>query len=191
MQRNPQIAVPDSNMEILDMMPRADIIEDQSYRKAIPKTLKIYQYYRPFSDKMDKFPSAMRFSSAITRDALVTTKAREEKYHRDELLDAQHITQKSMRDTLTETKWSALMTNQTKGLVETKALQKAKEASRKLFRKPLISDMLVSRSTSVKKGKDKRTVDRLFGGIPLTIPEGTPMIHLLSTLDEEQLYKLN
>ena len=48
------------------MMPRADIIEDQSYRKAIPKTLKIYKYYRPFSDKMDKFPSAIRFFSAIT-----------------------------------------------------------------------------------------------------------------------------
>ena len=39
--------------------------------------------------------------------------------------------------------------------------------------------------------KNKRTVDRLFGGMPLTIPEGTPMIHLLSTLDEEQLYNLN
>ena len=97
-----------------------------------------------------------------------------------------------MRETLSDTKWSTIMTNQTKGRVETKALKKAKEDSRKFFKKPLISDMLVSRSTQVKKSlKNKRTVDRLFGGMPLTIPEGTPMIHLLSTLDEEQLYNLN
>ena len=90
-----------------------------------------------------------------------------------------------MRDTLNETKWSALMTTQTKGKVETKALKNAKEASRKLFQKPLISDMLVSRSISVNKMKNKSKVEKLFGGIPQMIPEGTPMIHLLSTLNEQ------
>ena len=56
----------------------------------------------------------------------------------------------------------------------------------------MLSDMLVSRSTSVVKGvNDSKTKNRLFGGLPVKIPEGTPLIELLDLLDEEQLYKLN
>ena len=73
MQCNAQVAVPDPNMEILDMMPRADIIEDQCYRKSIPKSIKMYKYKQRFGDKLDKLPTSMMFCNAVTRDALITT----------------------------------------------------------------------------------------------------------------------
>ena len=79
-----------------------------------------------------------------------------------------------------------------KAHVETRALEQAKAATQRLFQKPLISDVMVSRSTSVKKSSNTRqTKERLFGGIESAIPEGTPLIQLLGVLDEEQLYKLN
>ena len=109
----------------------------------------------------------MQFCNAVTRDALIMTKAREEKYHKAELLEAEKINRTSMRQTLNATKFSQLITHKTKGQIETKAMNIAKESSRKLFSKPLVSDMLVSRSTSVKKStKNRSTRDRLFGGIP-------------------------
>ena len=35
------------------------------------------------------------------------------------------------------------------------------------------------------------TMQKLFGGIPLTFPEGTPLIQMLDLLNEQQLYRLN
>ena len=61
-----------------------------------------------------------------------------------------------------------------------------------MFKKPLISKMMVSKSTTVGKSTiNTQTKNRLFGGIPQSFPEGTPMIQLLDLLNEQQLYELN
>ena len=52
--------------------------------------------------------------------------------------------------------------------------------------------MMVSKSTTVGKSTiNKQAINRLFGGIPQTFPEGTPLIQLLDLLNEQQLYELN
>ena len=60
---HPQITVPDENMEILDMMPRMDIIEDQSYRRMIPKSIKMFRLRRNFSEYLDKLPNLTKFTN--------------------------------------------------------------------------------------------------------------------------------
>jgi len=80
--------VPDPNLEILDMMPRADIIEDQVYRRAIPKSIKMYKLRRNFSEALDHLPDLTKFCNGVTRAALQATKEREEKYHREEIREA-------------------------------------------------------------------------------------------------------
>ena len=118
------------------------------------------------------------------------TKEREEKFHHKEIIDANKTMRESMRDTLNMTKQIGFV--KAKGDIETAALRKAKNSTRQIFTKPMISDMIVSRSTSVCKSTiNKQTKDRLFGGIPLYYPEGTPLIQLLELLSEEQLYRLN
>jgi len=52
--------------------------------------------------------------------------------------------------------------------------------------------MIESRSTKVPKSTiNQQTKQRLFGGIPPTYPDGSPLLLLLDALDEKQLYLLN
>lgn len=64
-------------MPILDMIPRADIVEDQSYSKTIPKSVKMFKFRRPLSDVLDSLPTSTKFCNAVTKDALFLTKERE------------------------------------------------------------------------------------------------------------------
>lgn len=49
----------------------------------------------------------------------------------------------------------------------------------------MVIDSQISKSTRVNKGAmNSNTRERVLGGIPLTIPEGTPLIQLLKFLSE-------
>ena len=68
---DPILAVPDRKLEILDMMPRVDIIEDQFFRKSIPKSTKLYKFRRNFNSEAEGSDpaSSTKFMTAIVRDA--------------------------------------------------------------------------------------------------------------------------
>ena len=66
--------IPNPELEILDMLPRTDIIEDQVYRKAIPKqTLaKVKSFRQLYSEKLDTMPSKNKFFTEIAKDNIKT-----------------------------------------------------------------------------------------------------------------------
>lgn len=68
-QKDPLVMVPDDSMQILDMMPRLDIIEDQFFRKSIPKSTKLFKLKKNFSDVNDNTPLT-KFMSAIIKENL-------------------------------------------------------------------------------------------------------------------------
>ena len=80
----------------------------------------MYKFRRHFSEYLDKLPTSTKFCNAITRAALETTKEREEKYHREELQEANRAIDDSMRETLSLTKFSTFF--KTKGAIENQAL---------------------------------------------------------------------
>ena len=126
-------------------MPRLDIIEDQAYRRTIPKTIKMYRYQSNFVDLGSKLPSLAAFTSACTQAALRQTITREKKYHWRELAEADKVVHESMKSTLKKTKNIDIA--RVKSDIESKALMKAREESSHLFNKPLVSNMIKSRST--------------------------------------------
>ena len=79
-QRNPLIAVPDERVQILDMVPRLDIIEDQFFRKSIPKSTRMYKFRKNFSDASDNISSGINFMKAIVKDGLHEARERDVKY---------------------------------------------------------------------------------------------------------------
>ena len=58
-------------------------------------------------------------------------------------------------------------------------------------RKPIVLNLRESKSTAQPRVKGKKSKKDLFGFEKLTIPIGTPSIHLLEFLDEHQLFEVN
>ena len=72
MNKNPVLVMPDHNVRHLDMMPRVNILEDIQFRKAIPKSFKLFEKLAPFSEKLGRIPDGKHFMSAISKDMLKT-----------------------------------------------------------------------------------------------------------------------
>ena len=83
----------------------------------------MFKFRSNFSDLLDKLPNSTKFLNAVTRDALKTTKEREQKFHLDDLREVKKNMLTSMRDTLKTTKAISVAT--TKGHIENKAMIKA------------------------------------------------------------------
>lgn len=146
--RDPLVTIPDENLQILDMMPRLDIIEDQFFRKSIPKSTKLFKLRKNFSDMNDKKTNSTSFMNNVIKDNLNASKDRELRF----LMRSNNNADRDL--TLLETR--------------------------------------TSKSTKVSKSMMNSWVrEKIFGGIPSHMPEGTPLIQLLKLLNEDQLYQLN
>ena len=85
MSKNPVLVLPNENVQSLDMQPRINIIEDLQFRKAIPKSLKLFDKMAPFSEKLGRIRDNKKFMSAISKDMMRTVIAREsQQYANDE-----------------------------------------------------------------------------------------------------------
>ena len=64
------MTVPDAKVQILDMIPRVEIIEDLFFRKSIPKSTKLFKFRKNFTD-MDQScvgVNSAKFMKAVVRD---------------------------------------------------------------------------------------------------------------------------
>lgn len=64
------------------MIPKVDIIEDQMFRKVLPKSIKYFKYRQPFSEKIDQAKSHLKYFKEITKDKLRVQKDLERKYRK-------------------------------------------------------------------------------------------------------------
>lgn len=77
MNKNPVLVMPSKDVASLDMMPRVNIIEDMQFRKALPKTFKLYDKCAPFSEKLGKIKDSKKFMNKISQDMLSTVMTRD------------------------------------------------------------------------------------------------------------------
>ena len=146
--KDPLVTIPDEKLQILDMMPRLDIIEDQFFRKSIPKSTKRFKLRKNFSDMNDKKTTSTNFMNNVIKENLNAAKERDIKF--------------CMR------------------------------SNNIIDRNPSLLETETSKSTKVSKSTMNSWVrEKIFGGIPPYMPEGTPLIQLLRLLSEDQLYSLN
>ena len=83
MSDNPVLVMPTAAMESLDMMPRVNVLEDIQFRKAIPKSFKLFKKMAPFSERLGNIKDYKQFMGAISKDMLRTVILREKKFYRD------------------------------------------------------------------------------------------------------------
>ena len=65
------------------MFPRLDIIEDQFFRKSIPKSTRLYKFRKNFISDMsskNEVPSGIKFMKAVIKDGLYEARERDVKY---------------------------------------------------------------------------------------------------------------
>ena len=64
------------------MFPRLDIIEDQFFRKSIPKSTRLYKFRKNFSDTNEKPQqnSSIKFMKGLVKDGLHEARERDVKY---------------------------------------------------------------------------------------------------------------
>ena len=84
MVNNPVLVMPTVAMESLDMMPRVNVLEDIQFRKAIPKSFKLFKKMAPFSERLGNIKDYKKFMGAISKDMLRTVVNREKKFYRDQ-----------------------------------------------------------------------------------------------------------
>ena len=73
-EKDPLVTIPDQRIEILDMVPKLDIIEDQTFRKSIPKSTKLYKFSRNFDDKTKVSKnSSLKFMRVVVKNAHLET----------------------------------------------------------------------------------------------------------------------
>lgn len=106
---NMQVTLPDPELEILDMMPRLDIIEDQNYRRTLPKSVKAISLNKNFSEMLDYLPSSTKFCSKLTKGALNATIEREKRQYKKELQQANKIVSENMERAISQTKNFSLL----------------------------------------------------------------------------------
>ena len=51
---NPVVVTANQNVKVLDMLPKVNILEDCQFRKALPKSFKVYQNVAPFSERLNR-----------------------------------------------------------------------------------------------------------------------------------------
>ena len=79
---NPVVVLPSQGVQSLDMNPRVNIIEDLQFRKALPKSVKLFDKMAPFSEKLSRIRDNKKFMSAISKDMMRTVIAREAQYYK-------------------------------------------------------------------------------------------------------------
>ena len=62
------------------MMPRVSLLEDIAFRKALPKSFRLYRRVVPFGDGMNKIKDPRKFMRQISSDMLSTAISREVRY---------------------------------------------------------------------------------------------------------------
>ena len=75
--KNPVLVVQSEGIQNLDMKPRVNIIEDLQFRKALPKSVKLFDKMAPFSEKLGRIRDNKKFMTAISKDMMRTVIARE------------------------------------------------------------------------------------------------------------------
>ena len=58
-----------------------NILEDLQFRKAIPKSFKLFEKMAPFSEKLGRIADGKKFMNAISKDMLKTVIAREDRLY--------------------------------------------------------------------------------------------------------------
>ena len=61
MSKNPVLVMPDKEIMTLDMLPRVSMLEDIQFRKALPKSFKLFSKMAPFSDRLDLIRDSKKF----------------------------------------------------------------------------------------------------------------------------------
>ena len=74
--------MPGQEVETLDMMPRVSMLEDIHFRKALPKSYKLFSKMAPFSDRLDLIRDSKKFISSLSKDMLRTVIGREAKHYK-------------------------------------------------------------------------------------------------------------
>ena len=75
------ITVPDQKVPILDLMPRLEIIEDQFFRKSIPKSTKFFKGRKSIADGEGlQTLSPTNFMKSVIQEQLQMAKDRDTKY---------------------------------------------------------------------------------------------------------------
>ena len=67
----------------MDRQPRVNIIEDLQFRKALPKSVKLFDKMAPFSEKLSRIRDNKKFMTAISKDMMRTVIARESQHYRN------------------------------------------------------------------------------------------------------------
>ena len=80
MSKNQVLVTQDRGVTSLDMMPRVSLLEDISFRKALPKSFKLYRRVVPFGDGMNKIKDSRKFMRQISSDMLSTAISREVRF---------------------------------------------------------------------------------------------------------------
>ena len=88
------LITPSRGVTSLDMMPRVNILEDVHFRKALPKSFKLYRRIVPFGDGMNKIKDPRKFMRQISSDMLSTAIGREVKFFGDRGSDNDSTTPK-------------------------------------------------------------------------------------------------
>ena len=75
-------------------MPRVNILEDLQFRKAIPKSFKLFKKMAPFSERLSSIKDYKQFTAAMARDMLRTVVIREKKRYADEIEEENKLIEK-------------------------------------------------------------------------------------------------
>ena len=169
---NPILVLPDSNLKTLDMFPRVDLIEDLQFRKALPNSFKMHKFSIPFSDQACYSKNRINFTNQMAKDQLKVGKMR----------DVRRGVRKESPSP--ETKKPAHMMTE-----EEKNAQKEPELWN---RKPHLLNVRNSKALLVPKSNvNQASKSKIFGNKEAAIPWGTPSIHLLQFLSEQELFDVN
>ena len=95
MSKNPVLVMPDQEVETLDRMPRVSMLEDIHFRKALPKSYKLFTKMAPFSDRLDLIRDSKKFISSLSKDMLRTVIGREARHYKD-FLEDENIVQEEL-----------------------------------------------------------------------------------------------
>lgn len=87
MSKNPVLVTTGHDVTTLDFMPRVSMLEDIHFRKALPKSFKLFMKMAPFSERLDLIRDSKKFISSLSKDMLRTVISREAKFFKDYIED--------------------------------------------------------------------------------------------------------
>jgi len=197
---NPVVVTASKNVKILDKMPKVNILEDCQFRKALPKTFKVYESVAPFSQRLGRIKDSNKFMNALSLDMLRSVVLREQKYYNDRHLedlnmrvDAKHEHSKMSRSQqLIGGLKEEAATDEEQKKERDKQLAFLLEQKNYVYKKPFTENLLESQSLKDRgmslQGKARQ---RVFGADDLKFPEGMTIMKALDWMSEKELLELN